>query len=113
MKRGEMVRVDSIDANGKSRVTFGVNDDKNLSLLKSMQEQGQLQPILLSPNPDGRHELVFGSRRLAAAKRLGWEEIWADVREVPAEEREFAELAENLFRLGPKSRNDYLLLMRR
>lgn len=113
MKRGEMVPVESVDVEGKPRVTFGAGDDKNLNLLKSMQEQGQLQPILVAPRGDGSHELIFGGRRLAAAKRLGWTEIWADVREIKPEEREFSGLAENLFRLGPKNREDYHLNLRK
>jgi hypothetical protein len=43
-------------------------------LVVSMREVGQLQPVGLRPDMT----LVFGARRLAAARKLGWE--WIDAR---------------------------------
>jgi ParB/RepB/Spo0J family partition protein len=43
------------------------------SLVKSMSELGQLQPVLVSP----LGTLIAGQRRIEAAKRLGWTDIEA------------------------------------
>lgn len=51
-------------------------------LAESMNVDGQQQPIKVEDKDDGRYELVFGSRRLAAAKLLKWTDIKAEI--VPA-----------------------------
>lgn len=53
--------------------TYGVGDVTELA--ESLEENGQLMPVLVSPD----HTLVAGYRRLAAAEKLGWTEIWAEV----------------------------------
>jgi len=54
-------------------------DDRALSeLAESMGNVGLLQPILVVEDED-EYRLVAGSRRLAAAKLLGWEKIPAQV----------------------------------
>lgn len=58
-----------------SEVVVGERARKDLGdlseLMESMAELGQLQPIGLAPGND----LLFGGRRLASAKALGWTEI--------------------------------------
>jgi ParB-like chromosome segregation protein Spo0J len=44
-------------------------------LCRSLAEVGQLQPIAVTPD----HQLLAGRRRLAAARKLGWETIAAHV----------------------------------
>lgn len=60
-----------------SQVVVGERARKDLGdlteLKESMATLGQLQPIGLAPGND----LLFGGRRLAAAKALGWTEILA------------------------------------
>ncbi|QQS08647.1 MAG: ParB N-terminal domain-containing protein [Phycisphaerales bacterium] len=48
-------------------------------LSRSMAECGQLQPVMLERLSDGRFCRVFGRRRLAAARLLGWSTIRASV----------------------------------
>lgn len=42
------------------------------TLTKSIEQLGLLQPIILSPLPDGRYMVVDGRRRLAALRDLGY-----------------------------------------
>ncbi|NBW86718.1 MAG: ParB/RepB/Spo0J family partition protein [Planctomycetia bacterium] len=66
-------------------------------LTESLREHGLVQPIVVRARGD-RHELIVGQRRLAAARRLGWERIPARVLDV--DDRQMAEIAivENLQR---------------
>ncbi len=48
-------------------------------LAESLRECGQLQPILVERLEDGRLVRVFGRRRLAAARLLGWASVLAVV----------------------------------
>jgi len=71
-------------------------------LVQSMAEVGQLMPIQLHPATDGedQFDLVFGCRRLAAARNLGWTEILADCHPQRLDPREVYRLraVENLQR---------------
>ncbi|MSR70853.1 ParB/RepB/Spo0J family partition protein [Candidatus Kaiserbacteria bacterium] len=65
----------------------------------SMEDKGQLQPIIVQPGDDDYYDLVIGSRRLRAAKAKGHRDVVAyviDKRE-PVELL-FIALAENLHR---------------
>ena len=75
-----------------------VNDVKVAAIADSMQRLGQLQPILVYRPDKMTVLLVAGAHRLAAAKRLGWEDI--DVVFVTGDEidRELQEIAENVHR---------------
>ena len=76
-------------------------------LADSMMAQGQLQPIVLRPSEATRYYLVAGMHRLAAAKTLPWESIWATVLEgLNADRAALAEIDENLARadLSPAER---------
>jgi uncharacterized ParB-like nuclease family protein len=54
---------------------------KIAELSESMKAVGQLQPILVSERlSDGSYEVVFGTHRLEACKRLGWQTIRCHVR---------------------------------
>ena len=73
----------------------------------SMKAQGQLQPIVLRPSEATGYYLVAGMHRLAAAKTLPWESIWATVLEgLNADRAALAEIDENLARadLSPAER---------
>lgn len=57
----------------------GPEDAKEITdLAGSMAEVGQLQPVLLEETPKGLVR-VFGRRRIAAAKQLGWKTVRAVV----------------------------------
>lgn len=45
------------------------------ALMNSLREVGMLHPIVV----DSRHNLIAGGRRLTAARRLGWDEVPANV----------------------------------
>src|SRR5215472_8877692 len=66
-------------------------------LATSMQDQGQLAPIIVRPREGGGYWLVVGLHRLEAAKKLEWMGIQAVVLEhVEADQAELAEIDENL-----------------
>lgn len=52
---------------------LGVDNDDESSLVAQIREHGQQVPILVRPNPqsEGRYQVAYGHRRLAAAKELG------------------------------------------
>ena len=66
-------------------------------LADSLREHGLVQPIVVRARGD-RHQLIAGQRRLAAARRLGWERV--PVRVLDVDDRQMAEIAivENLQR---------------
>lgn len=67
-------------------------------LVRSIQESGVVQPILVRPMADGRFQIIAGERRFRAAQKIGLSTIPAVVRNV-ADDRvlEFA-LVENIQR---------------
>jgi ParB/RepB/Spo0J family partition protein len=71
-------------------------------LVQSMAEVGQLMPVQLHPATDGEDQwdVVFGYRRLSAARNLGWMEILADCHPQRLDPREVYRLraVENLQR---------------
>lgn len=51
------------------------DDEKIRELADSIKEEGILQPLLVSPLPDGRYELIAGERRLRASRIAGITEV--------------------------------------
>ena len=74
-----------------------VADADLAELADSLREHGLVQPIVVRARGD-RYQLIAGQRRLAAARRLGWEQVPARVLDV--DDRQMAEIAivENLQR---------------
>jgi len=75
-----------------------VVDDADLAeLANSLREHGLVQPIVVRVRGD-RYQLIAGQRRLAAARRLGWEKV--PVRVLDVDDRQMSEIAivENLQR---------------
>jgi ParB family chromosome partitioning protein len=74
-----------------------LGDEDLAELADSLREHGLVQPIVVRATGD-RYQLIAGQRRLAAARRLGWERVPARVLDV--EDRQMAEIAivENLQR---------------
>ena len=82
--------IDSIDTNPRQpRTIFDESDLQDLS--ESIQIHGIIQPLIVSPGPDGRYILIAGERRLLAARRAGLETVPAISRE--ASDQELLELA--------------------
>jgi len=69
-------------------------------MAESLSVQGQLSIVKVRPHPNkrGRYQLVFGHRRLAAARSLGWKTIKAEVVELTDEKMLEESLIENLER---------------
>ncbi len=81
--KGELIDVpldQVIDPAGPADRLSRPGDDAAIEqLARSMGECGQLQPVMLERLVDGRFCRVFGRRRIAAARRLGWSAIRASV----------------------------------
>jgi ParB/RepB/Spo0J family partition protein len=78
--------------------TRRASDDRAIKdLMKSIREQGLLQPITVRRR-DGRFETVFGNRRLEASKRLNNATIDAQVKEYSNDDAFILNLTENVQR---------------
>lgn len=80
---------------------------KVTDIADSMSAQGQLQPIIVKPIENGHYTLLAGNCRRAAAQKIGWETIRAEVREgLSDDESLLIEIDENLKRndLSPAER---------
>ncbi len=66
----------------------------------SIRTHGVIQPLLVIPHPDGdgRFHLVAGHRRLAAARKVGFEAVPAIIRELNQQEALEQALVDNLQR---------------
>jgi ParB family chromosome partitioning protein len=85
----------------------GLRPEVVADLATSLQDRGQLAPIIVRPRERGGYWLVAGLHRLEAAKKLEWMRIQAVVLEhIEADEAELAEIDENLIRadLSPAER---------
>jgi ParB family chromosome partitioning protein len=94
------VRVDMVDVGENVRIQPGELDE----LTASIAEHGVLQPVrAIGPHVDGRYRLVWGQRRLLAARLAGLERIPAIVEasadvDQPGPGRAIEQLVENLQR---------------
>ncbi|BAU23878.1 chromosome partitioning protein ParB [Caldimicrobium thiodismutans] len=79
------------------RITFK-EDESFQDLLKSIQEKGILQPIVVRKITEGLYECVAGERRLRAAKKLGLNTIPVIIKELSDEEALLISVMENLQR---------------
>lgn len=63
----------------------------------SLKHHGQLSSIKVRPHPllPGKYKIIYGNRRYAAAKSLGWKEIEAEVVEASNEEALAIAFSEN------------------
>ena len=68
-------------------------------LVVSISSHGLLEPIIIRPK-DNKYELVSGSRRLAACRKLGLRKILCGIRELTDQEAFEAGLAENVARMS-------------
>jgi len=69
-------------------------------LIKSIEEIGLQQPIVVFKKPDGRFELIIGQRRYLACKELGLKEIPALITVLKSEtEAVIMSFSENIHRL--------------
>ena len=80
-------------------------------LMQSISEKGILEPLLVRP-VEGRYELIVGSRRFEAAKRLGMKEVPAIVRAMGDEDALIVSLVENVQRRDVEPEEEYDALMK-
>ncbi|SMH26305.1 plasmid partitioning protein RepB [Mesorhizobium australicum] len=75
---------------------LGVNAEDTASLIAQIKEHGQQVPILVRPHPDseGRYQVAYGHRRLAATKELG-RNVRAVVRDLTDEQLVVSQGQEN------------------
>jgi ParB family transcriptional regulator, chromosome partitioning protein len=75
---------------------LGVDNDDQTSLVGQIREHGQQVPILVRPNPqiEGRYQVAYGHRRLAAAKEIG-RKVRAVVRDLTDEQLVVSQGQEN------------------
>ena len=84
-----------------------LNAAKLIDFKEALADRGQLQAIIVKPTEDGRYALLAGNYRKAAAEKLGWETIRAELREGLSEDESLLiEIDENLKRndLSPAER---------
>lgn len=91
------IALDKIEQNENSRVVYKNSDLSEL--MSSMRRDGLLQPVGLRQISNGRYDAVFGNRRIVAAKKLGWDQIDANVMEIDNDtDRDIINLLENMKR---------------
>lgn len=93
------VPVDAIESNPlNSRSSYASSSVKRMA--ESLSAKGQLAIVKVRPHPSqkGRYQLVFGHRRLLAARSLGWKAIRTEVVKMSDEEMLEQSLIENLER---------------
>ncbi|OCP35472.1 plasmid partitioning protein RepB [Ensifer sp. LC163] len=75
---------------------LGVAADAEQSLLQQIRDHGQQVPILVRPHPseDGRYQVAYGHRRLAATRELG-SKVRAVVRDLSDEQLVISQGQEN------------------
>ena len=98
VNRFVLVPLDKIEANPyAARMDRNVEVDK---LAESMKMYGQLVDVLVRVHPlfSDRFQLIYGHRRVAAAKLLGWDKIRARLATASEEEMLIMALIENLER---------------
>jgi ParB family transcriptional regulator, chromosome partitioning protein len=91
------VLLENLDPNPfSSRVDSPQLDD----LVESLTKYGQLSPIKVrtSPLESARYQIIFGHRRVDAARRLGWKSIRVEVEEIEDNKLAIYALTENLER---------------
>lgn len=90
------ILLSEINAN-QYQVRTNEDEESLLELAASINEHGLLQQIKVRPETNG-YELVYGHRRVAAMRLLGWTECEAILEEVSDEESLLQSIAENLQR---------------
>jgi len=93
------IPLQSIDSNPYNSRSSS-NPSRIQELVRSLSQNGQLVPIRVRHNrrAPGKYELVYGHRRLEAAKRLKWKSIRAEIVSASNEELMVQSLVENLHR---------------
>ena len=93
---------------------FKIRDENNKEYIEqlaaSLKVDGQWNPIIVRPKSDGRYEVISGHYRLQAAKKAGFEEIEATVRDLTDEIADLLSLKTNIVRLEMTEREQGKIL---
>jgi ParB family chromosome partitioning protein len=73
-------------------------ENKIAELAESLKSSGLLQPIMVRPHNDG-YQIATGERRFRAAKKAGFQEIPAIIREMDEKQLRMYSVIENIHRL--------------
>lgn len=84
---------------GEQLIRRAEDDEKLLLLTADLTHHRLLQPVGVSPRPDGKWQLRWGGRRYAAFRKLQRSTIPAHIYRGPEEEIKILALVENLHRL--------------
>jgi len=94
-----MIPVRQIDI-AEQRMRYDDNDPGIPELAMDIAQHKLMQPIGVSETPNGRYQLRWGGRRLAAHKKAGLSTIWAHIYEAGDESVKATALRENIQRLN-------------
>jgi ParB family transcriptional regulator, chromosome partitioning protein len=78
------------------RLTYSESSVENMA--KSMSIYGQLAPVKVRAGSNGKYEVVFGHRRVSAARKMGWTTIKAEIAKLSNEQMIQEAIVENLER---------------
>ncbi len=95
----EIIEVDlSLIIVGEQELREVTEDDSIIELAQDMAAKGLLQPLGVQARPKGKYQLLWGGRRLAAAKRLKWATVPCHLWPVKSAPIKAVALVENLQR---------------
>ena len=92
------ISVDKIDE-GRFVIREETDQEHLKQLALSLVEDGQWNPIIVRPKPNGRYEVISGHYRLQAAKNAGFKEIEATVKDAADDEADVLSLKTNMLGL--------------
>ena len=100
------VKVSSLKHHPKNKEIYTLSSIEEL--MGSISEVGLLQPLII----DSRNQVISGNRRFESVKRLGWEEVEVEVKEVKNGEEELLLIHFNKQRIKSFKEliNEYLIL---
>lgn len=73
-----------------------IDDDYINELAESIKTDGLWNPVLVKRNKDSGYDLISGGHRLRAAKKLGWDEIEANILDIDDTIASFLAIKTNL-----------------
>ena len=102
------VKVSSLTHHPKNKEIYDLSSIDEL--MESISEVGLLQPLII----DSRNQVISGNRRFESIKRLGWNEVEVEVKEVKKGEEELLLIHFNKQRIKSFKEliNEYLTLDR-
>ena len=100
------VKVSSLKHHPKNKEIYTLSSIDEL--MESISEVGLLQPLII----DSRHQVISGNRRFESIKRLEWEEVEVEVKDVNEGEEELLLIHFNKQRIKSFKEliNEYLIL---